>query len=88
MNLSVKDAKNFRKYAVFAVAANVLVAAVVWLALPAQSVALLPILGLMLPFITAGVLDAIANHMQRSPSKSRPSLARRHREASFQMRAT
>jgi len=88
MNLSVQDARNLQKYAVFAVAANVLVALVLWLALPAHAIALLPILALMLPFITTGVLDAIANRMQHSRSTSRPSQAGRRPQASFQLRAT
>jgi hypothetical protein len=88
MNLSVQDARSLQKYAVFAVAANVIVALVLWLALPAHAVALLPIVALMLPFITTGVLDAVAHRMQRSSSRSRPSQAGRRPRASFQLRAT
>jgi hypothetical protein len=52
--------KTLRKWAVVAVVANVgatLLAAVV---LPANAIGLLPILGLALPLLTTGVIDAAA----------------------------
>jgi hypothetical protein len=58
MNLSPRDAKNLRRWSVVAVAANIGVAIVAAVVLPAQAIGLLPVLALTLPLLTTGVLDA------------------------------
>jgi len=63
MKFSMHDAKTLRRWAVLAVAANVGVTLLVAAALPAHALALLPILGLSLPLLTTGVLDAAAQRL-------------------------
>ena len=60
MKFSMQDAKSLRRWAVIAVAANVGVTLLAAAILPAHALALLPILGLSLPLLTTGVLDAAA----------------------------
>ena len=57
MNTAQKTT-NLGRWAVLAVAANVGLALVAAAALPAQALAVLPVLGLALPLLTTGVLDA------------------------------
>jgi hypothetical protein len=55
---TVQNAKTLRRWAVLAVAANVGLALAAAAVLPAQALALLPVLGFCLPLLTTGVLDA------------------------------
>ena len=52
--------ENLRKWAAVAVVANVGVTLLAAAVLPASAVGLLPILGLVLPLLTTGVIDAAA----------------------------
>jgi hypothetical protein len=88
MKLSRKDARALRVWAVFAVAANLGIALVVGLALPAGALPLLPILGLMLPLLTTGVLDAAADHLARAQSRPQVAAPQRQREATLGLSAT
>lgn len=66
MNLSLQDAKHLRRWAVVAVVANVAVTLIAAVALPAHARGVLPILGLVLPLLTTGVLDAAAQRYSHS----------------------
>ncbi|HKU44522.1 MAG TPA: hypothetical protein VJR89_40455 [Polyangiales bacterium] len=54
--------KNLRRWSLVAVAANLGVAVLAAVALPAQAAVLLPLLALTLPLLTTGVLDAAADN--------------------------
>jgi hypothetical protein len=57
MNLS-----NLRRWSVVAVVANVGIAVLAAVVLPAHALGLLPVLALTLPLLTTGVLDAAAQN--------------------------
>lgn len=63
MNLST-----LRRWSVVAVVANVGVAALAAVVLPAQALGLLPVLALTLPLLTTGVLEAVAGNSVRHQS--------------------
>lgn len=52
--------KNLRRWAVVAVVANVGVTLLAAAVLPASAVSVLPVIGLVLPLLTTGVIDAAA----------------------------
>ncbi|HET6333300.1 MAG TPA: hypothetical protein VFG30_08810 [Polyangiales bacterium] len=52
--------KNLRRWAVGAVVANVGVTLLAAAVLPAGAMGLLPVIGLVLPLLTTGVIDAAA----------------------------
>lgn len=54
------DLKNLRRWALAAVVANVGVTLLAAAVLPASAVGLLPVIGLVLPLLTTGVIDAAA----------------------------
>jgi predicted anti-sigma-YlaC factor YlaD len=56
----VMNLKNLRRWAVAAVVANVGVTLLAAAVLPASAVGLLPVIGLVLPLLTTGVIDAAA----------------------------
>jgi len=56
---------NLRRWSIVAVVANVGIALVAAVVLPAQALALLPVLALTLPLLTTGVLDAAASGCAR-----------------------
>ena len=60
MKSSVQDTTSLRRWAVVAVAANIAATLAVAAVLPAHALALLPVIGLSLPLLTTGVLDAFA----------------------------
>lgn len=52
--------KNLRRWAVVAVVANVGVTLLAAAVLPASAIGVLPVIGLVLPLLTTGVIDAAA----------------------------
>jgi hypothetical protein len=68
MSTTFYSTRKLRRWAVAAVAANLVAAVSLGLALPAQALALLPIFGLMLPLLTTGVLDVFVTREPGSPN--------------------
>jgi len=61
---TAQTTRTLRRWAIAAVAGNVALALVAAAALPAEALAILPVLGLGLPLLTTGVLDAALEHRQ------------------------
>ena len=64
MDLTLHDAQVLRRWALVAVVANVGAALLAAAVLPAHVLGVLPVIAIVLPLLTTGVLEAAAQHYE------------------------